>query len=100
MFNAMNQSPDSPTPKKSKKDKEDNRTALEKILDVVDPNRVLVASAQKYQKRMTEVEDTRKAGFSPVQVRQRYVPDYVTTGYQAANAAKALRARFEGDICF
>ena len=26
------------------------------------------------------------------------MPEYVTTGYQASNAAKALRARFEGKM--
>ena len=96
MFNAIISANTSPTPKKAKK--EAAPTPLQKVLQMLDPNGVLVADAVKYQKRMSSVEDSAKRGFQEVAIRKRYVPDYVTTGYQAANAAKALRARFEGDF--
>ena len=93
LFNAMNPAVESP--KKPKKG--ESIPALEKVLQAFDPNEVLVSDARKYQQRMEKVEE-RKTGYESIAIRKRFVPDYCTNGYHAANSAKALRARFEGEV--
>ena len=96
MFNAGGSGSSSPKFNPKKRRKEDATTPLKKVLLMVDPNGVHVAEAKRYQKRMFSVEEAPRGSHS-VLIRKRFVPEYSITGYQAANAAKNLRARFEGE---